>query len=81
MNATLLHPGPPHVSEGRAIVVAVLVVGVMVVASSVAGGSVVKEIVVGFVGSVTWSWLKTSAQIERSHVIMNTVHLCIDVTA
>ena len=61
MNATLLHPGPPHVSEGRAIVV-----GAMVVAGSVVGGSVVKEIVVGFVGSVTWSWLKTSAQIERS---------------
>ena len=53
MSATLLHPGPPHISEG----------GVMVVASSVVGGSVVKEIVVGFVGSITWSWLKTSAQI------------------
>ena len=64
MNATLLHPGPPHVSEGRAMVVATLVVGVMVVAGSVVGGTL--EIVVRFVGSVTWSWLKTSAQIERS---------------
>ena len=66
MNATLLHPGPPHVSEGRAMVVATLVVGVTVVAGSVVGGSVVKEIVVGFVGSVVWSWLKTSVQIESS---------------
>ena len=69
MNATLLHPGPPHVSE-NATVVAALVVGVMVVVGSVVGvtssvvdGSVVKEFVVG---SVIWSWLKISAQIERS---------------
>ena len=80
MNATLLHLGPPHISEGRALVVAVLVVGVMVVAGSVASGSVVKEIVVdwpaGFVGSVNWSWLKTSAQIERSHSMSTYLLVC-----
>ena len=95
MNATLLHPGPPHVSEGMpsvvgiavvagsvvgVMVVAGSVVGVMVVAGSVVGvmvvpgsvvgvivvagsvvdRSVVSEMVVGFVGSVSGSWLSTS---------------------
>ena len=44
MNAALLHPGPPHVSEGRVVgvmVVAGSVAGVMAVAGSVVGGMVV----------------------------------------
>ena len=62
-NATLLHPDPPHTSERLAVGLAVLtgsvvgvmvvagsVVSVMVVAGSVVGGSVLTEVVAGFVG-------------------------------
>ena len=48
INATLLHPGPPHISEGG-------IVGVAVVAGSVFGGSVDEAVVAGFIGSVTGS--------------------------
>ena len=49
MNATLLHPGPPHVSEGRVGAVTVSVVGVIDVAGSVVGVTVVTVSVVGVI--------------------------------
>ena len=48
MNATLLHPGPPHTSEGRVGVVAGSVVGGSV-AGSVVGVTVVAGSVVGVI--------------------------------
>ena len=73
MNATLLHPGPPHVPErskvrvmavarsaGVVVVVVGLVVDVTAVASLEVGESVVSKVVAGFVVAGTESWLSTS---------------------
>lgn len=46
MNTTLLHPGPPHVSEGVASVVMVTVVDGLVL-----------SVVRGSVGAVVTSWV------------------------